>query len=196
MTPRVIGISGKLRAGKDLIAARLASGWGFQRLNFAEALRVELIERMPRTLLALHDLNCECAIGDNSRSDPAARCLEHMLYVSKPKGIRELLQEYGTDVRRVHDPEYWTKLWRARATELGGAVVSADVRFPNEAAAVLAMGGALWRVERPGFDSSGHVSETAMDAWGVWDAVIHNDGSIDDLWAKVDALMSTERLSA
>ena len=190
-TPRVIGVSGKARAGKDVIAHRLAGGWGFERLSFAEGLRLELVERMPRTLLAIHDLHCDCGHGVAPTNDRAERCLEHMLYVSKPKGIRELLQEYGTEVRRGDDPEYWTKLWRESVMRLSTqGVVVADVRFPNEAAAVLSMGGALWRVERPGCVGGSHESETALDSWGVWDAVIHNNGSVDDLWAKVDTLMS------
>jgi hypothetical protein len=32
------------------------------------------------------------------------------------------------------------------------------------------------------------VSETALDSWAPWDAVIANDGTLDDLWAKVDVL--------
>jgi hypothetical protein len=41
-------------------------------------------------------------------------------------------------------------------------VVLPDCRFPNEAAAVWALGGQVWRTERPGFGSGDHPSEALV----------------------------------
>lgn len=183
----LIGISGKLRHGKDEIARRLIERWGFSRLSFADGLREEVMERMPRTVGALHDLQDvhlnTCDHGDRQH------CIREMLYVTKPPGFRELLQEYGSDVRRRDDPEWWTKRWVQRAVEIRGSLVAPDVRFPNEAEAVATLGGVTWRVVRPGLPDVDHESERAMDGWRWNDAVILNDGTLEDLWAKVDALM-------
>jgi hypothetical protein len=66
-----------------------------------------------------------------------------------------------------------------------GRYVITDVRFPNEAAALSAQGGQLWRIERPGVDAvNDHISETALDAW-IFDETIVNDGSIEDLKKKI-----------
>lgn len=183
----LIGISGPARAGKDAVALRLVSKWGYERLAFADELRREVKERMPRTLRAIHDLQCNPWTAETR--DHVDRCIDHMLTVTKPRGIRELLQEYGTDVRRADQETYWTSRWWAAAR--GRAVVAPDVRFPTEAAAVREAGGVLWRVERPSLGPGlDHVSEHAMDGWGRWDAVIVNEGTIEDLWRKVDELAS------
>jgi hypothetical protein len=184
----LIGISGKATAGKDAIAARLVEHWGFARVSFADGLREEVMERLPLTVGALHDLQ-DVHLGTCDQGDREA-CIREMLYVTKPLGFRQLLQEYGTDVRRRDDPEWWTKRWTERAARGGQLVVSPDVRFPNEADAVKAAGGLLWRVIRPGLPDGAHESERALDGYRWWDAVIVNDGTLEDLWARVDVRMA------
>lgn len=177
----IIGISGRMRHGKDVIAQRLLHRWGFAVLPFAASLKEEVFSRLPRTLRFLHGLSCDCP--------GTPECIRRLIYVTKPPGVRELLQEYGTEVRRQDDMDYWTKLWRAAAGKYARAVAP-DARFFNEGQAVKDAGGILWRVVRPGLESASglHGSETGMDAWPSWDAVLINDGSIEDLWAKVDQL--------
>jgi hypothetical protein len=71
----------------------------------------------------------------------------------------------------------------------GDKVVITDVRFPNEADAIKALGGQIWRVKRLGVGAvNGHVSETAMDGYPV-DQIFVNNGSIDDLMALLQARM-------
>ena len=78
-----------------------------------------------------------------------------------------------------------------------------DVRFPNEAKAIKDRGGIVIRVERKPFNRAGgmegnkqfskqieedtHPSETALDGY-EFDAVIDNNGSIEDLIEKVKQL--------
>lgn len=186
----IIGISGKMRAGKDAIASRLTANWGFTALPFAESLKRELQQRMPRTIRAIHDMQAIHAHGCDS-GDVAA-CIREMVYVTKPPGMRELLQEYGTDVRRADDLNYWAKRWRQELP--AGDVVVPDVRFPNEARAVLDAGGILWRVERPGTAATAsHVSEMGLDDWPWWHAVIRNDNTLESLYRSVDLWAVTLR---
>jgi hypothetical protein len=179
---RVVGVSGKMRHGKDTVVAQLCHVWGFHPLSFAGALKEEVLARMPRTLAFFHNLSCDCA-GFQS-------CLRDMVYNRKPPGVRALLQEYGSDVRRGDDPNYWCKRWLEEA-EHWDSVACPDVRFPNEAQTVRGAGGRLWRVVRPSLLPAGdgeHVSERALDSWD-FDEVITNDGTVEDLQKKVDALM-------
>lgn len=180
----VIGISGRATAGKDAIAARLVERWGFTRVSLADALREEVMTRLPRTLRVIHDMVC----GGHNSDD----CIRRMLYEVKPRGFRELLQEYGSDVRRHDQPDYWVERWWERSLNVDRVVVP-DVRFENEAKAVLARGGLLWRVERPGTSEGDHASETMMDGWSRWDAVIRNDGTLADLYERVDGLAAQAR---
>jgi hypothetical protein len=66
-----------------------------------------------------------------------------------------------------------------------------DVRYPNEAERVKALGGVVWEVLRPGTGSDGHASEQPLPA-SLVDWQIHNDGDLDDLKDQVaDAIMET-----
>jgi hypothetical protein len=185
----IISISGSIGSGKSAIAEHLAAR-GFAVVAFADALREEILARLPRTLRALHDLQvpagghvCCC------RSWPYEDCVRQMLYRTKPLGVRELLQEYGSQVRRADDPDYWIRRWEFGIARATANVATPDCRFPNEAHAVRRLGGLLWKVERPGHTGSGHVSETALAHWFDWDAVLVNDGTLLDLHAQVDRLL-------
>jgi hypothetical protein len=147
---------------------------------------------------------------------------------SVPLSARLALQRLGTEYGRALDPDVWVRLGirRAKALLASGTpllgtgpspgagiklpadaegyprrpegVALTDARFPNEAAAIRAAGGVIWRVYRPpapvalseragasaepGWRS--HASETAADDVHP-DAVIVNDGTLDDLRAVV-----------
>lgn len=173
-----IGLSGKIGAGKDAIAERLVSEWGFRIVRFSDPLKEEVLLRLPKTLARLFQFNYGGYDGD-------PRELRKMVFETKPPGVRELLQEYGTEVRRQDDPDYWVKKW-IESAERFDRVVAPDVRFHNEAHAILAASGELWRVERPGTKIGSHPSETVMDSWTHWDDVIQNDSTLEALWAIVD----------
>lgn len=101
---------------------------------------------------------------------------------------REALQKLGTEWGRALHEDTWVRyaLRGARAVHLryGESVVFTDCRFLNEAAAVRAEGGQVWRIIRPGAGLSGeagqHPSETEQDRIEA-DVEIMNDGTLADL---------------
>ncbi len=189
-----IGLSGKIGAGKDAVAARLVERWGYQIIRFSDALKEEVLERLPGTLSALHEFSGHAHEASSCSRAARPGCIRDMVYNRKPQGVRELLQEYGTQVRRSDSPTYWSEQWTLRVKGAAPLIAAPDVRFPNEAEALAQVGGVLWRIVRPGTVKGEHESETLMDGWRWWDAVIQNDGTLEDLWAKVDALMA-ERMA-
>ena len=74
--------------------------------------------------------------------------------------MRALMQNYGTDVRRKDNRNYWTQQWsQALCPELD--TVTDDVRFLNEAEAVKTEGGIIIRLTRSDIETGGtHLSET------------------------------------
>lgn len=69
--------------------------------------------------------------------------------------------------------------------------VISDVRFKNEAKAIKDKGGILIRVDRPGFEETGqHLSETALDDYDGFDHIIMNDGTVEDLFTKIDKCLN------
>lgn len=177
----VIGIAGHLRAGKDTIAARLALRHGFVRIGFADALKHEVAHTLRRTLLAYAGERGMVVDVDNEHA-----VLREMLWDRRTPMTRALLQEWGTELRRDQDPDYWVKAWQ-RAAERFPRVVVPDVRFPNEAAAIRGLGGLLVKAVRPEYRGDGHASEQFAAAWEEWDHVFTNDKAISDLDAAVDA---------
>ena len=72
-----------------------------------------------------------------------------------------------------------------------------DMRFPNEMEAIVKRGGLTIKVIRPVEKSKTtarlHPSETALDK-ATFDYEIINDGSVDDLIAKVRQILITEKI--
>lgn len=106
--------------------------------------------------------------------------------------VRRILQWWGTEYRRAADPDYWTRAWGRRVEQLDPAAVHVlvdDVRFRNEVEVIRAHGGLLIKIERPGFNgANGHSSETSLDDFSAWDAVVVNGGTLENLKEKVCAL--------
>jgi hypothetical protein len=96
---------------------------------------------------------------------------------------RHLQRTLGTEWGRscVH-PKVWLNAWMQRS-KAHPLVVVDDVRFPNEAALILGLGGELWKVTRPGFaDTSGHASEAGLGEYSErYTEEIDNSGSIAQL---------------
>jgi 5' nucleotidase, deoxy (Pyrimidine), cytosolic type C protein (NT5C) len=166
---QVIALSGYAESGKDTVAAILVADYGFERRGFAD--------RLKGCLYALNPLT-----GNGKR-------VQHVVdyagwdNAKKYGEIRELLQRLGTEAgRRVLGDDVWV---RAALMDPPAKLVLSDCRFPNEAEAIKALGGQVWRIERPGYNPiNSHVSEVALDGY-PFDQVINNDGSIEDLIAKV-----------
>jgi len=81
------------------------------------------------------------------------------LFATKPPAMRALMQEFGTEVRRGDDKNYWVKKWRGRLINEGLVLVD-DVRFHEEANAIKQNNGILIRLERTDLvDDDNHPSE-------------------------------------
>ena len=101
---------------------------------------------------------------------------------------RRILQLLGTEgCREVIHPNVWVNALFADYQPESNWIIT-DCRFPNEADAVKERGGVVIRIERHGRKQGGHASETALDNYTGFDHVIHNDGSLGDLYDKVHDL--------
>jgi len=94
---------------------------------------------------------------------------------------RELLQRLGTEAIRdnLHE-KAWVNALFADHSHYSRWVIT-DVRFPNEAQEIKDYGGIIVRVNRTGFGPvNDHPSETALNEWD-FDAIIENNGTLEDL---------------
>jgi hypothetical protein len=112
-----------------------------------------------------------------------------------------LLQWWGTEYRREHfGKDYWIQMLHNRLPSLYDdvhterRVVIADTRFPNEANAVLeAEDGIVIRIDGPAQEDTGrqsnHPSEIMMDDYPMYDFVIRNKGTLEELEGQVKNIM-------
>lgn len=186
----VVGVSGKAQHGKDTIGARLVSRYAFERASFADALRSILAAVDPVVLTIEGNLDGHGHLPPRSgyryvtglRDYVEANGWEE---AKRRTEARELQIRLGMAMRAI-DPDFWVKT-ALSTLRPGGRYVFTDVRFPNEAKAIVDAGGTLVRVERPGVESSDHESETALDTY-PFDLTIVNDKAVWDLVAVVDAI--------
>lgn len=190
--PRVIGLGGFARSGKDAVADSLAR-FGYRRVAFADPL-YEIV----------HDLDVIVRVnwsaGWRYRFQPyrplntlVAEHGWHWVKVHAPQG-RALLNALGAGVRR-HDEDFWVRA--AMGLTAGeGRVVVTDCRFPKEADAVRQVGGVFVRVTRPGVGPAvdaqtgkPSVYETSMADYAA-DFTIRNDRpGLDALDESVAAML-------
>lgn len=110
----------------------------------------------------------------------------------EPVSPRRILQVVGTDIVRHVWPTAWIELWKLEARKHRDVAV-ADCRFLNEAAAVREIGGLIVRITRAGAGArSGSDDESEKEIENIQpDAVLCNDGSIEELHQMVALAMST-----
>lgn len=172
----IIGLTGYAQSGKDTLAGMLIGLHKYERIAFADKIRKLLYETNPITACGhtgyLKDL------VDRVGWDEA----------KKETQVRRLLQEIGVGARKVFGEDFWVEQALKGVTPEDRFVIT-DVRFPNEAEAIKALGGQIWRVKRVGVGAvNQHVSESAMDGYPV-DQIFINNGSVDDLMALLQTRM-------
>ena len=190
----LIGIVGLIGSGKDTAAQRLVDKHGYRRDSFAKSLKdaVAVMFNWDREMLE-----------GNTKESREWRELRDAYWSDRFDSDvtpRWVLQHFGTEVMRGHMYDgIWVDSCLGRYD--GKDTVISDTRFPNEVDRIRDLGGKIIRVKK-GDDpewftnyvegnivpTNVHSSEY-MWARSDFDHVIHNDGTIEDLYAKVDELV-------
>jgi hypothetical protein len=167
----IIGLSGYAQSGKNTVADILVDHHGFIALAFADPIKELVYDINPK----INSIEIQRLVNEYGWD-----------IVKQDPEVRRLLQTTGEAGRQGIDEYLWVAMTLSQIKDpYEGRYVITDVRFPNEAAAITAQGGQIWRIERPGVDAvNDHVSETALDAW-VFEETIINDGTIEDLKKKI-----------
>lgn len=174
----VIAFKGRAGAGKSTAAEHMHVKHRYIRTSFAEPLR-DMMRAIGVPEEQMRGASKEQTCAKLSGRTP-----------------REAMQMLGTEWGRALHPDFWVNLWRDWASDIldqdGYGVVVDDCRFPNEAAAVRALGGIVVDIVRPSLVSLsvgivGHVSEKQDFSA---DVVIMNDGYRSDFGERISELLS------
>lgn len=186
----LIGICGKSRNGKDTIADYLVSKYAFEKLILSEPLK--------EACKILFGFNDEQLYGNSKEIiDPN--------FGTSP---RIILQYLGTDIFRkdinkiipnIND-NFWMNIVIKKYLEKckenkNTKVVISDIRFKNEIDTFRKMNGILIKIIRPNVNTEDqHESEKNIPTLEC-DHDIINDGTIQDLYKKIDFLIQSLNLS-
>lgn len=168
--PPIVGICGPARAGKDTLA-RVLIGMGYVKDSFAAPIRNYVAQLCGLTLDQLE-------LVKDFPSDALAG-----------KTPRYAMQTLGTEWgRKLIAQDLWINYLMRRAT--GQRLVVPDIRFENEAQAIIKQGGIILKVVRPGVEivESTHASEAGIPD-SLVDHTFVNDKGVKELGhAVVDLL--------
>lgn len=169
----LIGLTGRARSGKDTVAEELVLKYEIAHYWFSKPMK-----DAAKIIFNWTDAHVYGELKD---------------IVDKKFGVspRHALQTIGTDWGRemIND-----KIWliaAENAIKLETRLVISDVRFDNEAEFIQSHGGVIVRINRPDLkEVQLHKSEDGVSDEYI-DHEIDNDGTLTDLYHKVDQLMST-----
>lgn len=196
----LIGLGGKLRAGKDAVGDYLEEHHGYVKLGMSDVLNAALQKVGPEGPWIHLDFDV-AYLGLTGGFVRYTDLLATVGYVEAKKHIdvREYLQGLGTEVGRdMIDPDVWVNIMAKKIQDLlirGENVVITAIRFPNELSMVNRLGGTSVWIERPdeargGVEAlAGHASETSVTG-GMFSRVIQNDSDLETLYGRVEELLA------
>lgn len=194
--PTLIGLTGPNGAGKDTVAQTLSTmlqttGCRTAVLAFADALYEEVSAAFFLNPLHLKDRATKehplqqlslTYCGDQQFAQVVQQQTGCTAYT--PHSPRQILQWWGTEYRRAQQPDYWVQRLLAKVQQHREAgvqhIIVTDVRFADEAAAIRAQGGQIWRIHRPNYTpaGTGHVSEVTGEEFAP-EFTFRNSGPLE-----------------
>jgi hypothetical protein len=204
----LIATVGLIGSGKDTVADRLVTQYNFKRESFANTLKDAVAAVFGWDRKKLEGLTKE----DRAWREQVDQWWAQRLNIPHLTP-RWVLQQWGTEViRRGFHDDMWVASLEHRLLYNKQDVVISDCRFPNEVASIRNVGGKIIRVirgEEPEWfpvaieaclgdanaivylkQNNVHESEWAW-ANTVFDAVIVNDGTLEELYETVAALANS-----
>lgn len=145
-----ISLSGHMGAGKDTVALELKKLFQEELqketliVSFGEALKEESQRVLDNRELSVEEFAKEFGVSLEEATkalEIASRIPLGVTTKDRSKEIRELLQYWGTEVRRKAEPNYWVEKAREKIKRIlkespEAAIVVTDTRFLNELAMV------------------------------------------------------------
>lgn len=186
---KFLGLSGKAGHGKDTVATelcRLYGEYGMVRRAFADALKEDVYDLLVTGKVS-YGMRFHSGAWEKEVPDYGISKVQFINSIKHHPEVRALLQAYGVAQRKAQ-PDYWIQRlfqWAEGQDPVASRlIVVPDCRFINEAEAIRARQGQVYRVVRPGYnnrltaEAQAHESETALDKYN-FAGYIYNDGDLN-----------------
>jgi dephospho-CoA kinase len=165
----LVALTGSATSGKGIVSKRLTDFHSFHATRFADPIKRMLSVGLGLTMEQLDGREKQAPIAEFGGLT-----------------ARHLMQTLGTEWgRRMVHSDVWVNAWRRNLSEYGDRIVVDDLRFPNEALLIRALGGTIWRINRPSVPVLDHASERFVREIAV-DREIQNLTTINALTATID----------
>lgn len=155
----IIGVTGAIGSGKTTVANLLMRDHGFESIAFSDKLK-----KVCSSVFVPLGAPESAFRGTQAEKNEPILALHHA-DGSCPTG-REIMEHIGTEGFRAIDLDVWTNYVFETIDEAGGDWVIPGLRFPNEAEAIRARSGEVWRVECIGGPNAG--TATGHESDEVW----------------------------
>lgn len=192
----VIGIGGRLRAGKDEVAKILGREHDYVVMGMSDPLREHLRIVNPWIKVTIREA---WRLRIRPGFHRAADLLQRLGYTEAKtvRDLREFMQRDGTEGgRKFFGESIWVDKARSMIQEDlddGFDVAITGLRFPNEVAMIEDLGGSTVWVRRPGVEapsaaSGSHSSENSVQE-ADFEYIVDNAGTLVDLSNAVEQLL-------
>lgn len=182
--PRIIGICGYSRVGKDTAGDILEKGFGYKKKAFADNLR-EIAKRI------------NPLISDGFEQRRYNSWIDEYGYDSakeKVSGLRPFLVTLGESIRNVLGKNIWIDAVLS-PENLTENIVIMDVRYGNEANRIKELGGIIIRIDRPHIGPANETEAKSIPEI-LPNIIINNNGSIEELRNNIlSAIYSTKTVN-
>ena len=173
-TNMIIAFIGYKQRGKSTASKYLQGKYDFKPHNFKDALIEEIKTYFPDFIKK------ECELYN---------CTPEELFEKKPGHIRQLMQNFGTELRRKENKNYWINKWWQNSQHESKIVVD-DCRFLNEAEEIKIRNGIIIKIIRTGqVNIDKHESETEMNDIIPDYTIEVGTGEHDKLYEQLDKII-------
>lgn len=182
--PKIFAICGFKRSGKDTVADYLVQRYGYTKVKIADPLKAA----------------CKLLFGlDDEQVDGHLKEVEDQRWGKTP---REIMQFFGTDIMQYafqsFMPElkrtFWVKNLCMKYKHTDAKLVVADLRFHHELEEFKKLNAKCMVIkvisDKVDTSTDEHVSEREWMTIQE-DVCIHNNGTLEELYAKIDSYLST-----
>lgn len=167
----LIGLHGRKGTGKSTAARYLCEQYGFIEFSFAKSLKRACIELFGTTEEQMFG-------AEKELEDPFWKCTP-----------REMMQMVGTAVRSLPIRNIFIRnVQKQIASHPNSRIVVSDIRYDDEAKALLEMGACIWKIERTTSFIDHHESE--QQRVDCIEETIPNNKTLKQFYEQIDLIIA------